>query len=68
MTGDGISFPVSEAVTGELYGAGQRAEANHMAGEDEGVHQRLVPLDPGAMGDRAKDAVFHRGTSLSSLV
>lgn len=68
MIGDGLSFPVSEAVTGELYGAGQWVEANRMAGEDESAHQWLVGFDPGAMGDRAKDAVIHHGTSLSSMV
>ena len=66
MSGDGLSFPVSEAVTGELYGAGQWVEANRMIG-DEGPHSRLASLESDATPGTAQHAAFHHGSSARSM-
>lgn len=67
MTGDGLAFPVSEAVHGELYSAGNWAEANHIASDNREVNQRLgrdnMPIQTGGGTE-----VYHHGTSVASMV
>lgn len=61
MAGDGLSFPVSDAVNGELYSAGNWAEANRVAGDQ---------VRRGETGTEADDVgeVYHHNTSTSSMV
>lgn len=68
MMGDGLSFPVSEAVTGELHRGGQRVEASRVAGDDAGVHFRLVDRDSGVMSPSESGEVHHHGSPASSMV
>jgi hypothetical protein len=68
MLGDGLSFPVSEAVTGELYDAGQWVEANRVAGGEAEVERRLLDDGIGAMSARERDEVYHHGSPAGSMV
>lgn len=61
MTGNGLSFPVSDAVDGELYSAGHWAEANRVA-SDEVRQDRMI------REVRDDTGVYHHNTSAASIV
>jgi hypothetical protein len=67
MVGQGLSFPVSEAVNGELFSAGNWAEANHTASDDREVLDRLGRTDL-AVQPGGDPEVYHHGTSVASMV
>lgn len=68
MLGDGLSFPVSEAVTGELYDAEQWVEANRMAGGDAGVQRPLLDDGIGTIPEGERAEVYHHGSPAGSMV
>lgn len=68
MVGEGLSFPVSEAVTGELYSAGNWADANLVASDEHALHRRLVGGDTVPIGPGNNTEVQHHHSSFASMV